>query len=410
MISLGNNKAVVDKMIDILAQQYREVLRKYEMNGNIDITELSNKIMDSLEKGNGVAEIQNTITNFFDERIESFDKRAGEIAAREGKATKHKKIMEDLKGLRGKFDKSCAEAIVKHTTEKENSQYLDIAEKGVLISPDLINKNSVESYKRAVETAKKFPAQYRPDNILESKILNQVNSGRNTRRILLDGVREKDQAIMADYDKMIAYYLVMGGDKPIKRFSRLEMSMKQYGVRPDLGVSIMKYGDKLTTRLEELLKEERKTPEEWDVLKNQVLHSFNVAESIGNRNVNSQEHKIWEERLIRLGILERKIEKPIEQKKEETFRENLKLSAEKPVDKGKQGVLLDSTMLKRAQKAYEDTGAIPLGYKLSQDGKTVVSIASTLTLTPDSPKDRIKASKSNLSAEGLKPKEEQTTR
>ena len=408
MISLGNNKAVVDKMIDILAKQYREVLRKYEMNGNIDITELSNKIMASLEKGNGVAEIQNTITNFFDERIESFDKRAGEIAAREGKSTKHKKIMEDLKGLSGKFDKSCAEAIVKHTTEKENSQYLDIAEKGVLISPDLINKNSVESYKRAVETAKKFPTQYRPDNILESKILNQVNSGRNTRRILLDGVREKDQAIMADYDKMIAYYLVMGGDKPIERFSRLEMSMKQYGVRPDIGVSIMKYGDKLTTRLEELLKEGRKTPEEWDVLKNQVLHSFNVAESIGNRNVNSQEHKIWEERLIRLGILERKIEKPIEQKKEETFRENLKLSAEKPVDKGNQGVLLDSTMLKRAQKAYEDTGAIPLGYKL-QDGK-VVSIASTLTLTPDSPKDRIKASKSNLSAEGLKPKEEQTTR
>lgn len=405
---MDNNKAVVDKMIDILAKQYREVLRKYGMSENIDITELSNKIMASLEKGNGVAEIQNTITNFFDERIESFDKRAGEIAAKEGKSTKHKKIMEDLKELSGKFDKSCAEAIVKNTTEKENSQYLDIAEKGVLISPDLINKNSVESYKRAVETAKKFPIQYRPDNILESKILNQVNSGRNTRRILLDGVREKDQAIMTDYDKMIAYYLVMGGDKPIKRFSRLEMSMKQYGVRPDLGVSIMKYGDKLTTRLEELLKEGRKTPEEWDVLKNQVLHSFNVAESIGNRNVNSQEHKIWEERLIRLGILERKIEKPIEQKEEETFRENLKLSAEKPVDKGKQGVLLDSTMLKRAQKAYEDTGAIPLGYKL-QDGK-VVSIASTLTLTPDSPKDRIKASKSNLSAEGLKPKEEQTTR
>lgn len=407
---MGNNKAVVDKMIDILAKQYREVLRKYGMSENIDITELSNKIMASLEKGNGVAEIQNTITNFFDERIESFDKRAGEIAAKEGKSTKHKKIMEDLKGLSGKFDKSCAEAIVKNTTEKENSQYLDIAEKGVLISPDLINKNSVESYKRAVETAKKFPIQYRPDNILESKILNQVNSGRNTRRILLDGVREKDQAIMADYDKMIAYYLVMGGDKPIKRFSRLEMSMKQYGVRPDIGVSIMKYGDKLTTKLEELLKEGRKTQEEWDVLKNQVLHSFNVAESIGNRNVNSQEHKIWEERLIRLGILERKIEKPVEQK-EETFRKNLKLSAEKPVDKGKeQGVLLDSTMLKRAQKAYEDTGAIPLGYKLSQDGKTVVSIASTLTLTPVSPKDRIKASKSNLSAEGLKPKGEQTTR
>lgn len=65
MISLGNNKTVVDKMIDILAKQYREVLRKYEMNGNIDITELSNKIMASLEKRKWSCRNSNTITNFF---------------------------------------------------------------------------------------------------------------------------------------------------------------------------------------------------------------------------------------------------------------------------------------------------------------------------------------------------------
>lgn len=407
---MNSNKAIVDRMIDILAKQYREVLRKYEMNGNIDITGLSDKVMASLENGNGVAEIQKAITDFFDERIENFDKKAGQIAERTGRSTKHERLMEDLKGLSGKLDKSCAEAIVKYTTEKENSKYLDIAEKGVLISPNLINKDSVKNYKRAVETAKKFPTQYRPDNILENKILNQVSSGRNTRRILLDGVLEKEQTIMTDYDKMIAHYLLMGGNKPVERFSKIEMSMKQYGVRPDLGVSIMKYGDKLTTRLEELSKEGRKTLEEWNVLKDQALHSFDVAENIGNRRVNSQEHKIWEERLIRLGILERKIEDPIKQEeKEEVFKKGLKLSAEKPSNEVKQGVLLDSAMIKRAQKIYEDTGTIPLGYKLSEDGKTVVSIASALTLTPDNPRDRIKAAKSNLStSENLKPKEEAT--
>ena len=174
---------------------------------------------------------------------------------------------------------------------------------------------------------------------------------------------------MADYDKMIAYYLVMGGDKPIKRFSRLEMSMKEYGIRPDLGVSIMKYGDKLTTRLEELLKEGRKTPEEWDVLKNQVLHSFNVAESIGNRNVNSQEHKIWEERLIRLGILERKKEKPIEQKEEGTFRGNLKLSAEKPAK-------IDIDKFCKCYYEIKNHTAQIAGVALTADGKPLTTSKS----------------------------------
>lgn len=393
---MDNKKVVVDKMIDILAKQYREVLRKYGMQGNVDVTQLSSKIINSLEEGKNVTQIQSEITNFFSERIEKFDKEAGEIAIKEGKSLKHKKLMEDLRGLSGKFDKECAEAIIKFTAEKEKSQYLDIAEKGILISPELTNGDNISLYKKAVEKAKKFPIKFRPDNILESKIFEQVNGGKNTRRILLDGVREKDQSLMTDYDKMIAHYLLMGGDKPVERFSKVEMAMKQYGLRPDLGASIMKYGDKLTSKLEELAKEGIKSPQEWEIFKNQVLHSFNIAENIGNRNVNSQEHKMWEERLVRLGLLERKIEKTAEQ---ENFREGLKIeNKEKSPDSMEQGVLLDDTMLKRAQKQYENTGAIPLGYKLLEDGKTVVSIASTINLITESPKNRIRASKNGLSA------------
>ena len=35
---------------------------------------------------------------------------------------------------------------------------------------------------------------------------------------------------------MIAYYLQMGGDSPVERFSKVEMSMKQYGVKPDIRI------------------------------------------------------------------------------------------------------------------------------------------------------------------------------
>lgn len=398
-------KSVVDKQVDVLAKGYTDILRKHRMIGQVGTLGLSDKIMQALATGKNSIEIEQIIETFFDERIGDFDKRAGEIAVKEGKSAKHRAVMEDLRGLRGKIDKTCAEAIIGDKAVKENMQYLGIAEKGTLVSPELVNKGNISEYKKAIENLKKFPQQVRPDNMLENKILAQTSTGKNTRRILLDGIREQNEAIMGDYDKMVAHYLLIGGDRPVERFSKVEMSMKQYGLRPDLGVAIMKYGDRLTTKLEELAMEGKKSPQEWEVFKNQVLHSFNVAEGIGNRNVNQQEHEIWEERLVRLGILERKLEKP----NQETLRESIKVDVnnehDKPSDREQQGILLDSSMQERAQRAYQNTGAIPLGYKLGEDGKTVVSIASQVGFDKKGATSRNK-----LSATGKKQSEQQTIR
>lgn len=351
--------------------------------------------MEALKGGKNSTEIEGIIKSFFDERIEAFDKNAGEIAVKEGKTEKHKRVVEELRGLHGKFDRSCAEAIFKNATVREFLQYRDSVEKGTLISPELVSKDNISQYKQLIEKVKRFSAESRPDAMLGNKILTQTNKGRNTRRILLDSVREQDQGIMDDYDKMVAYYLLLGGDKPVQAFSRIEMSMKGYGLRPDLGSAIMKWGDKLTSKLEELASQGRKSPQEWDLFKNQVLHSFTIAENIGNRNVNQQEHMMWEERLIRLGILQRKIEKTNEQKGE-SLRNSLRVdSKDKPSDTMKQGVALDSEMLARAQRAYQNTGAIPLGYTLGKDGK-VVSIASKVGIGINGT-NKLSASRGNLS-------------
>ncbi len=325
--------------------------------------------------------------------------KAGEIATRTGQLKRHQAIVNDLKGLGVKYNKLCAQAIVKNITPKQNKEeYLsmykenivEFFEKEILITPSLLNESNISEYKKALDNVKQFPPQFRPDNMFETKILEQTNKGRDTRRILLDGVIEKDNRIMQDYDKMIAYYLLMGGDKPVERFSKVEMSMKQYGIKPDLGVAIMKYGDRLTSKLEELNANGRKSPQEWEIIKGQVLHGFNVAEAIGNRNVNTQEHEIWEDRLVKLGILERRLEKNPE---EQTLRESIKIDNNDDKTNGEKGeskVPLDIALDRNAQAVYERTGALPIGYKVNENGK----VSRIL------PKVDINQSKDRLSIEG----------
>lgn len=85
----------------------------------------------------------------------------------------------------------------------------------------------------------------------------------------------------------------------------------------------MKYGDEITKKLEQLVKERTKSPKEWECFKKQVLHCFTIAEKIGNREVNPEAHMQWEERLIRLGILERRVDYG---KKPKNYRESQRVT------------------------------------------------------------------------------------
>jgi len=244
--------------------------------------------------------------------------------------------------------------------------------RGILISPMSIDRNSIDIYMENLNLVKQFPNNLRPETIMESEISRQTENAKRTRKILLPSVMENNSQIMESYDKMIAYYMLMGGEKPVERFSRIEMSMKQYGVKPDIGVAIMEYGDEITTKLEELATSKTKSQKEWEFFKGQVLHCFMTAEKIGNRKINFEEHSKWEERLIRLGILERRLDKGEEQK--QTFRESIRYGLTDPrtdKDEDREKVALESALLRKAQQQYINTGAIPLGYKKDENGKIV---------------------------------------
>lgn len=157
----------------------------------------------------------------------------------------------------------------------------------------------------------------------------------------------------------------------------------------------MKYGDEITTKLEELAISKVKSPKEWEFFKNQVLHSFMTAEKIGNRNANPQEHKQWEERLIKLGILERKID--IGEKQEVSFKEELKNMASNKDSRDDEPstskVLTEAALQKNAEQIYVRTGMLPIGYKKDEKGKIVKILPKIET----SKIDRLSAG-NNLSA------------
>jgi len=270
-------------------------------------------------------------------------------------------------------------------------------ERGTLISPMGIDRDSITTYIDTLNAVKQFPAHLRPDVMLENNILLKTQKQNNTRRILIPSIMEQNSNLMEDYDKMVAYYLAMGGDSPVERFSKVGMTMKQYGVSTDIGVSIMKYGNEITTKLEELAINKAKSPKEWECFKEQVLHSFFTAEKIGNRSVNPEEHSKWEERLIKLGILERKLEKGTEQ--ENSFKEELRNMAKnqdsRDDDPNASKVQTEIALQRNAEQIYLKTGMIPIGYKKDENGK-LVRIEPKFTV--DDRKNRLSASKDKLSA------------
>ena len=113
-------------------------------------------------------------------------------------------------------------------------------ERGIMISPMLIDKNSINVYIENLRLVKQFPNELRPETVMESRIAKQTENAKNTRNILIPSVIEKNSNVMDTYNKMVAYYLLMGEERPVERFSKIEMAMKQYGVKPDIGLAIMK--------------------------------------------------------------------------------------------------------------------------------------------------------------------------
>jgi len=125
-----SNKSIVDRCVDILSTQFRMTLRNsyqnngLNYNGNVDFSGLSEQLMAELENGS-TANIESIINRFVGEKIQNFDKAAGEIASKRGGLDKHRNIVNDLIGLGKNLNGKCADAIINNVTIEKTEVTLD---------------------------------------------------------------------------------------------------------------------------------------------------------------------------------------------------------------------------------------------------------------------------------------------
>ena len=105
---------------------------------------------------------------------------------------------------------------------------------GKLVDPMSIDKKNFDAYMKNLDLVKQFSEELRPEMIMEKEIFNQTQGAKNSRKILIPSVVEKNAQLIDKYDNMIAYYLLFGGNRPVERFSKVGMAMKQYGAEPDM--------------------------------------------------------------------------------------------------------------------------------------------------------------------------------
>ena len=116
-----NNRAIVDRYVDILANQFRMTLRNsYQKkgltyDGSVDFSGLSEQIMSELESGN-TSNIESVINRFVGEKIRNFYKVAGGKISKHGYSNMHRSIVNDLIGLGKNLNGKCADAIINNVS------------------------------------------------------------------------------------------------------------------------------------------------------------------------------------------------------------------------------------------------------------------------------------------------------
>lgn len=125
-----SNKAIVDRCVDILATQFRMTLRNsYQNNGltykgSVDFSGLSEQIMAELESGD-TTNIEAIINKFVGDKIQNFDKVAGETISKSGYSNMHRSIVNDLIGLGKNLNEKCANAIINNVTIEKTEPTLE---------------------------------------------------------------------------------------------------------------------------------------------------------------------------------------------------------------------------------------------------------------------------------------------
>lgn len=234
-----------------------------------------------------------------------------------------------------------------------------------------ITNENVDTCKKAMQLMQKIPQEFTMDKLLEEDLMTRLSAyNQKGRRVLTDDYRKEKKSIEAEFDMCIASFLMTGKTDIFNRFYKLINNMNRVGMNINIGKSIVGFGEVLAKKLEELQNNSQRNSKAWSFLLAPILHAYTVAQSIDNKRWNPREHNAFEERLVKLGLIELSKEQQlkIETPKATSITKNNSLAEKGSV---MQPVVLEKAIREQVIYQYINTGMVPEGFKISDVGDLV---------------------------------------
>lgn len=278
---------------------------------------------------------------------------------------------EDLGRRFAEYEKSVPSRIfaTRRALEKSKQEMMDVLDGFLLDDIDNVSNVNVHQIERVVAIQKRLPDEFKADRLLEERLGQKLEERMkfSGRRIITPQEIEERKELSSSFDATVAAFVFEGGRDVVSRFRPLIQKMSRAGIPVNLGRTVLGAGDKIVERMAEIERTEGRGSKAWKLMLEPVLHMYDISKDLGGEKWNPQEHKAFEDKLVRLGLIE--IAKEDRQVETETKVERKDGRSDRADSQTR--VQLRQGLIREAEVQYVNTGMTPIGFKLDNEGNVV---------------------------------------
>ena len=247
-----------------------------------------------------------------------------------------------------------------------------------------VDDDNISICKRIIDSMGKLPKEMKIEEVLKENLEKAIKDYENSnvrRNILTDDTLKKKEDIQKQFETCVGAYILTGGRDIYSQFQKTIQLMNSKGIKANTGLAVIHLADQIADKMMHLDKNFKRNSPTWNALLEPVFEAYMMSVGLGNEKHNPEEHKELEDKLIALGIIEKKKDTHQIVATKTKVRDRVSNLLHRKDDNDKtnliNGVLLEHALLRQAINEYLNTGMVPIGYR--QDKETGIIKKETET-------------------------------
>jgi len=151
--------------------------------------------------------------------------------------------------------------------------------------------------------------------------------------------------------------------------------MNRNGIRANAGLAVIHLGEKLAENMDGLQQNSQRNGKAWKFLLEHILNTYTVSKEMGNEVHNVKAHQEFEDKLIKLGLIEKAKDNHALIPTKNSLRNRISRMNSKnskdDKDNNNEKNMLEYAQIQQAINEYINTGAIPIGFKLNEETRKI---------------------------------------